>query len=406
MKRKLLIFFIIIIFIIALLIRLSLSLSSFFLSSLGNHSSTQNNEISSNYKEAYKGSHTPDILSEKQIKKYTNQLLPSDDEYDYLYANDFQYNNLSKRHKARDSKAYPKLLGFTDATIEQIKEAIDLNTNIQDKYKKFIYQYACDLRTLYPNCNLACLYYNLKTLVIDEMSQSKINLETLSTDSAACYLRYENRICVKEGICLDRDSDDYIILVHELMHATRSVQSELRDYSIDISFYDHYQLGTYAEEGIVTNIAYQLQGLNQKAIFYPVLASYYRIIMQCIDYSGEDFFNHSVNTLIHKMDEFMNDGSEAYEIVARIDAQMALRYSPYQEQDYYDFQPVYDYLAKMYFKKYMHPDMTLAQAQEVFDAFYEDISFHFENLTHPYDIDQNTFQNAFDNYIKEIGITQ
>ena len=128
--------------------------------------------------------------------------------------------------------------------------------------------------------------------------------------------------------------------------------------------------------------------------------------MQCIDYSGEDFFNHSVNTLIHKMDEFMNDGSKAYEIVARIDAQMALRYSPYQEQDYYDFQPVYDYLAKMYFKKYMHPDMTLAQAQEVFDAFYEDISFHFENLTHPYDIDQNTFQNAFDNYIKEIGITQ
>lgn len=110
-------------------------------------------------------------------------------------------------------------------------------------------------------------------------------------------------------------------------------------------------MGTYAEVGIITNIAYELQGLGQKATFYPMLASYYRIITDCIDYTAEDFFNHGVNYLIDKMDEFMEEENEAYKIVAMIDAQMSLRYTPYAEVDFRDFQPLYEYVAKMCFKK-------------------------------------------------------
>ena len=355
---------------------------------------------------AFKGSGVPDVLAEETMEKYRKNLAPADDEHDFLYATDFQDLYLIKLYKCRDSSAYPHILGYGDVTLDQIQQALDANENISPEYREFIYQFACDLRALYPECNLAVLHHNLQTLVIDELTQNQINIETLSMDSAACYLRYENRICVAEDLDLSRESDDYIILAHELCHAARSLQLRTEsntEYDIDIGFYDDYKMGTYAEEGVITNIAYELQGLGNKAIFYPVLASYYRIIGQCIDYSGEDFFNHGVNYLIRQMDAFMGDG-QAWQIVARIDAQMALRYTPYQSVDFRDFQPVYDYLARMYFKKFIQPDMTREQAEDVFDAFYEDISFHFENLNRPYDIDRNTFIPEFDRYLAEVGI--
>ena len=363
---------------------------------------------SDEYENAYKGSGVPDELTEEILSEYLEFLAPADDAYDFRYASDYQQYDLVKSYDARDCSAYEAILGYADASLDQIREALDSNSNIDPKFKDFIYQYACDLRTLYPDCNLAVLYYNLQTLVIDEMTQAEIDKETLSTNSAACYLPYENRICILENLDLSREGDDYIVLVHELCHAARGlhVRSDAyTEYDIDISFYDTHKMGTYAEEGIITNISYELQGLGQKATFYPMLASYYRIIGSCIDYTGADFFNHSVNYLIDQMDAFMGDEEYAYQIVARIDAQMALRYTPYQEVDFRDFQPVYDYLARMYFKKNIQPDMTAEQAQAVFDAFYEDISFHFENMNRGYDITQETFAEAYDQYLAELGIS-
>lgn len=370
-------------------------------------SSGEDTDKEIDYDNAYKGSKVPDNVSEEALEKYLVNMEPADDEYDRKYATDFTDLYLVKMLKGRDCAAYERILGYADATTDQIREALDANDNISQKYKDFIHAYACDLRKIYPEVNLAVLRHNLETLVIDEMTQEEIDRETLSTNSAACYLRYENRICVLEDLDLSRESDDYIILVHELGHASRSVQirtDDPSDYETDIGFYDYYRMGTYAEEGLLTNISYELQGLGNKATFYPVLASYYRIICDCIGYSGEEFFNHSVNHLIGKMDEFMSDEQYAYKIVAMIDAQMSLRYTPYQAVDFYDFQPLYDYLIRMYCRKYLSPDMSPEQAETVFDRFYEDISFNFENLNRGYDIDESTFRPAFEECLKEIGI--
>ena len=375
----------------------------------GNSNTTGNGSQGSSvdYETAYKGSGVPDVLTEEVLADYLKNLAPADDEYDFRYASDFVEFDIVKIHKGRDSSAYEKILGYKDATLEQIRQVIDANDNIGPKYKDFVYQYACDLRALYPNCNLAVFYHNLQTLVIDEMTQTEIDIETLSTNSAACYLRYENRVCIAEGLDLSRESDDYIILAHELCHAARSLQKktdDYDDYNIDIGFYDDYQMGTYAEEGIVTNIAYELQGMGNRATFYPMLASYYRIICNCIDYSGEDFFNHSVNYLIVQMDAFMGDEEYAYRVVAMIDAQMSLRYTPYQSVDFRDFQPLYEYLARMYFKKNLQAGMTYEQAKEVFDAFYEDITFNFENMNRGYDISEENFAETFAQCVEALGI--
>lgn len=360
------------------------------------------------YQNAYNGSGVPDVITEEVAQKYLSWLAPADDENDFRYASDYQDYHLVHLHIGRDQSSYPVILGYEDATLEQIREALDANPNINETYKNFIYQYASDLRSLYPDANLAVLHYNLKTLVIEEMTQAQIDKETLSTNSAACYLRYENKICVLEDLDLSRESDDYIILVHELTHAARSLQLDegiaADGYGIDIGFYDYHLMGTHAEEGLITNLAYELQGLGNKAIFYPMLASYYRIILQCIDYTHADFFNHSVNYLVDQMDAFMEEEDYAYQVVAMIEAQMSLRYTPYASVDFRDFQPMYEYLMRMYCKKYLTADMSYSDAQAVFDAFYEEITFNFENMNRKYEISEETFLPTFEACLSQLGI--
>ena len=174
-------------------------------STAGTGNSEQESTVKVDYENAYKGSCVPDVLTDEVLADYLKNMAPADDEYDFRYATDFAEFDLVKLYKGRDSSAYEKIIGYKDATLEQIRQAIDANDNIAPKYKDFVYQFACDLRTLYPNCNLAVFYHNLQTLIIDEMTQTEIDMETLSTNSAACYLRYENRVCIAEGLDLSRE---------------------------------------------------------------------------------------------------------------------------------------------------------------------------------------------------------
>jgi len=76
----------------------------------------------------------------------------------------------------------------------------------------------------------------------------------------------------------------------------------------------------------------------------------------------------------------------------------------YRTVDFHDFQPLYEYIAKMYFKKYITDDMTREEAESVFDAFYEEITFNFENMNRKYTIDENTFLPTFEAYLGTLGI--
>lgn len=353
--------------------------------------------------DAYNGSGVPDNISQEVLNTYLECLKPTNDEYDYRFETDYEYYNLIQLTECHDSKGYEKALGYADVSLDDIKKALEDNDNISSKYKEFIYEYAKRLRQLYPEVNLSVLYHNLHTLKVDELTQDEINIETISTSSAAFYKRTENVIGVSNNLDMSKDSDDYIILVHELSHAARGIDQRFEGGgSIRCSFWDNYKMGYYAEEGIITNLAYEIQGLGQKAVFYPMQASYFRIISQCIGYTGADYFNHGVNYLIDEMDRFMGDEQYAYKIIAMIDAQASLRYTPTNSVDFHDFQPLYEYLAKMYFKKYITKDMGREEAEEIFDAFYEEITFNFENMNRKYTIDENTFRPTFEAYLSSL----
>jgi len=51
-------------------------------------------------------------------------------------------------------------------------------------------------------------------------------------------------------------------------------------------------------------------------------------------------------------------------------------------------------------------DSTNSAAKAVFDDFYAEITFIFENMNRKYDVDENTFLPTFEAYISEMGIVK
>lgn len=340
-------------------------------------------------------------------EKYREFLALADDEIDFRYKTDYEYYNLVKLIKIKDSRAYDEVFPFESVSLNDIEEVIEENAMIPEEFKHFVKEYARDWLSHYPSSDLRVFYHNLKTLKINVSSDQEISMATMATDAVACYLRSENAVYVRDNINLSKDSTDYIILCHELSHALRgTIFKDKNDFEVNIGFYDYYQLGTYAEEAIITNLVYDLQGLNKKSIYYSLQCSYFRIILDCIDYTGDDFTNHGINYLFDKMDDFMGDEEYAYHIIALMEAEASLHYTSYASVDYHEFSELYDYILRMYMKKHLKNDMSYEEAQELFNTFIEEITHNFETMKNPYEISEDTFIDEFEKIIEEIGISK
>lgn len=349
-------------------------------------------------------------MSEEELAeahaKYQELLAPADDEIDFMFASDYKFLNFIKTYKCYDSCSYESILGTKDTiTIDDIKAVLKTNNKIEQKYKDFIIQYATDWLSLYPDSDFRLFYHNLKTLEIKVCTEKEMMLTAMTTGAAACYLKNENTICLLEGTDFSRESDNYIILTHELTHCARSaIFKNNEGYEIFVDYHEKYNMGTYAEEGIITNIAYEMQGLGNRADFYPFQSSCYRIIMDCTGYDGSDFMNHSVNYLMKVMDDYMGDEQYAYYIVALIDSISIKKYESYKTVDFTNYQDLYDYITKMYMKKYLKAGMSNEEAEQVFNDFCDNIMHDFETMNRKYAITIESFEPAFEQCKEELGI--
>ena len=348
-----------------------------------------------------------ELINQDEIDaKYLALLALADDEYDYMYASDYKRTDMLKFIYIRDSKAYQEVFGYSNISVKQIEEALNDNNNIPKKYKDFILQYVKDWNTLFPGSDFSILYTNIKNgMAVKELTKEDMLWATLATDALACWKTEDNTIYVLEGIDLDKSGDGYIIFSHELTHGAKRTKFEDKNgYVIRSSFYEDIQMGYYSEEALITCFAYMLQGLGNKSYFYTLQSSYYRIILDAIDYDGADFLNHSVNYLIDKMDEYMEDDQYAYHIISLIDAEASLRYTDYIKVDFHEFGELYSYITRMYMKKYLTTEMTYEEAEEVYQNLMDEITYFFDQMKRPYEIDFDVFDSTFKECVNELGI--
>lgn len=339
-------------------------------------------------------------------EKYLALLAPADDEYDYKYASDYTAAHFVKRIYIRDSQAFEEVFGYSNVTIEQIEKVLRENHNMSQKYKDFILQYVKDWETLFPGSDFSILYTNIKNgMAIKEITKEDMLWKSQAIDGLACWREEDNTIYVLKDIDLDRSGDGYIIFTHELTHGSRSTKLENEDgYIIRASFYEDIHMGYYSEEALITCFAYMMQGLGNKSNFYTLQSSYYRIILDAIDYDGADFLNHSVNYLIDKMDEYMEDTEYAYHIISLIDAEATLRYTDYIKVDFHEFSELYAYITRMYMKKYLNPEMSYVESEVVYKNLMEEITYYFDEMKRPYEIDFDIFEATFRECANELEI--
>lgn len=337
-----------------------------------------------------------------------NLLAPADDELDFRWKNDYEEIS-GKYFFVRDSKAYGEVFEINKPTFNQLKSVVEGNDKISRKYKDFILNYISDYLRLYPETNFAPFYENLKTLEIVECSDDDIKWASISATAIACYRSLENRIFVNNKIDISqKESDDYIVLSHELTHAARTLKLEKDNRQINTAFYKEASLGSYTDEALDTHFMHQLRGDGSRAEHYTLASSYIRIILSCLgnNYTGSDYMNHSVNYFISEMDKFMGDNN-AEHIIALMESQMALHYNKYVETDLTNFEELFEYLTRMYMKKNLKANMSYSEASELFDKFYGEITYNFDNLEVPYpEVTEDKFRTEFEKILDTMGISK
>lgn len=350
-------------------------------SSTAASSSTAGGETSSEVK--------PKKTPEEIAAKYEKLLEPADDEFDYKWANDYNYARMLHTYNLFDSKGYSQVFNFSRPTKEDMYRRIDANSYLAPEYKQFIKDYVNDWLTLWPETDFSILYYNLGTLKIERIADNKTLFLATSPDAVASYVTSVNKICVGDDCTFfDKTSDDYIVLTHELTHAARKIPlTEVEDYSclrveegstIRMGFTSDIVFGNYEEEAIITNLAYEMQGLGKKSRYYYYETSIWRLLSEGIDYDGADFMNHSINYLCDKLQERLDelgDKTPAYHYINLIDAQAKLHWERASEDsvDFTDFTEIVDLETRNFLDLRGVKSMTKEESDKLFEEFWSDI---------------------------------
>jgi hypothetical protein len=60
----------------------------------------------------------------------------------------------------------------------------------------------------------------------------------------------------------------------------------------------------------------------------------------------------------------------------------------------------------MYVKKNVTSDMTYEQTQEIYNNLVEELTYYFDQMTNPIELDLNIFEEEYNKCIEELGINE
>lgn len=301
-----------------------------------------------------------------------------------------------------DMNYLDKALEYDNVTIDQVKEEIKNNNSISEKFKKYLYEYCDCLNEKYPNIELRVFYENLKTLEIVECDKSEMVFKTLSMDSYGCYVRTENKIYVLKDFEYEKGSWAYQVLFHEFSHCLRTGTWEKNGTEIKVQIEGQNFDNVTTSEALNSLFAVSLFDYEEKDIAYQLQSNYHKILTENMDnYTLDDYVTHSESYYAKKLDEYNGDENYATVILELIQMQ----YDDYHDDsisiDQTEFYPIYDYIAKMYYKNNINSEMSYSDAKNVTEELIEKITF---DVPEEYNIDTEHFFDYLDEYCASIGI--
>lgn len=332
-----------------------------------------------------------------------NYLAYNDDEIDEdLVVDTYLESDWLNYLYIYDMDYLDKYFNYPNVNIEQLKDVIENNANIPLKYKKLLFDYCNSVIKKYPNIELRVFYENLKSLEVVECSKEELITHTLSVDSYGCYVRTENKIYVLDGYEYEYKTWAYQVIFHEFSHALRTGYYIDGDKKVKIQVEGQNYSDTVTAEALNSLFTVSLFDYEEKDVAYQLQSNYHKVMIECMDnYSLEDYVQHSISYYAKKLDEFNNDDNYATVILNLIQVQYKDYHSNSISVDPCAYYPIYDYIAKMYFKKNITKDMSYEQALNICNKLVEIITY---DVPEDYNIDVDYFYENLENYCNELGI--
>lgn len=293
-------------------------------------------------------------------------------------------------------------LDYNQVTQNQIENVIDKNNNISNKFKNFTKDFIDTLYDKYPECDKRVLYENLKNLKIIECDKNMLTKKSGSHDSYACYVYAENTIYTLEEYEYKKGTWEYQVIFHELCHVLRNGIIEYGKKDIKVSATGNSLSLVTVDEALNSVFTVSLFDYEERDIAYQLQSNYCTLMLECLDnYSLSDYINHSLSYYASKLDEHNGDNNYAKCILTLIDTQYKDFHSDQIEIEQEEYYPIYDYIANMYYRKYINNNMSYDEAKFVADTLVERVTY---DVPEEYNIDTNRFYDYLNEYCNSIGI--
>ena len=308
------------------------------------------------------------------------------------------YQEIDKRNiiYIYDMEYIDKAFEKEDITLDMLYQAVDSNPSISEKFKGIIYEYCDSVVRNYPDIELRVLYENLKTLEIVECDEYELSKKTSTINASGCYIRNENKIYVLETKEYEKETWDYQVIYHELSHCLRTGDYDIDGKNVKVQIEGQNFNNKITVEALNSLFAVSLFDYEEDQIAYQLQSNYNKVILDCIDnYNLSDYVNHSLSYYAHQLDEFNGDENYATVILELIQMQYDDYHSESINVDPTEYYPIYDYICKMYFNKYITSDMSYDEAKYVTDQLIEKT---FYGVPEDYNIDINRFYDNLNEY--------
>ena len=308
----------------------------------------------------------------------------------YVYDNDYL------------DKIFPKIKK-EDINAKILKNTVKSNSKISSRFKPLLYEYIDALTAKYPDGDYRPFYKNLKTIEIIECTQDEMLGHSITYGASGCYVRSENKIYVLKDKTYEKGTWDYQVIYHELSHAMRTCNFKENGVTYKAQFEGLNYYNTVIDEAINSVFAVSLFDYKEDDIAYQLQSNYLRIILSCMDnYTLSDYINKNTSYFAEKLGEYNNDGNYAKSILELISFQYRDFHSSSIKTTKDAYYPIYDYLCKMYFGKYIKEGMSYDEAYSVYEEMMRIVTF---DVSDDYNIDIDYFYDNFVNYCRGKNIS-
>ena len=252
-----------------------------------------------------------------------------------------------------DSNRLDEVLGYPkeDITYEKIKETINSNSSIPKKFKTMYIDLANNLQREYPNMDLRVWYENLKTMKVLEVEEMEMKVKAVSATAYACYRKDENTIYTVKDYKYEPGTWEYQVIMHEMAHPIRSGFIKKNGEEIRIQFTDKSGDGVIIEEALNSLLALRSYDKSERDIAYQLQSNMVEMMVESLDnYTYQDFVEHNITYFENELNK-QNGDDKAIEMLALINLQYKDYHDKNMEVEQKNFYPLYDYIAKMYYRK-------------------------------------------------------